>query len=186
MIRSVARVNASVMSWLALLSSLLADAPLVFADVHESSTVHASPPRHERESSPAESAEPRARVPAPNALFLELLGPAMAYSVNYERVLFSQLAARVGFAPLWASNELRIAAPITLAYVGIYGLEVGGGVTFLSFQEPIANVLVGYRIHPSDGAGFQFRTGGLILVGKDITHAGDVFPWLYLSVGVGF
>lgn len=158
--RSGQLASASVAAWLALFSSVLADAPRA----------------------------PVAAEPVPNAVFVEALGPAMVYSVNYERLLLSQVAVRVGFAPwFWAiDGKLNFAAPITLTYVGLEGFEAGGGIAFLTDRAPLASALVGYRLHPRGHAGFQFRVGGMVLVGDHLTHFGDVAPWLYLSVGAGF
>lgn len=159
--------SAAVAAWLALFSTAFADAPAAPA---------------------AQLPEPTVLEPAPNAVFLEALGPAIAYSVNYERILLGQVAVRVGIAPwLGATHDaVNFAVPITLTYVGLDRLEAGGGITFLNDRSPMASVLVGYRLHPRGGAGFQFRVGGMVLVGEQLTHFGDVAPWLYLSVGAGF
>ena len=132
---------------------------------------------------------PVAREPAPNALFVEALGPAVVYSLNYERTLFSQVAVRVGLAAwLWGPDSFRnFVVPITITHIGLRGLEAGAGVTLQSDRSPLVSALVGYRLHPQGRTGFQFRAGGLVFVGKDVfRHVGDALPWLYVSVGVGF
>lgn len=85
-----------------------------------------------------------------------------------------------------ARAKINFAVPLTIAYVGYHGLEAGGGITLLSDRAPIATTLVGYKLHPRAGAGFQFRAGGMLLAGSQIWHAGPVMPWLYLSAGIGF
>lgn len=186
--------SAFVIAWLALFTSVFADSstrpvetrepPIVRSSEQDSALVHERVVRPARRSS--------ARKPAQNALYFELLGPAFDYSLNYERILFSQVAVRVGFSPrFWGRSNregyLDFAVPITIAYVGWHGLEAGGGITLLTDRAPIATTLVGYRFHPRGGAGFQFRAGGMLLAGDQIwRHVGSVMPWLYLSVGVGY
>ena len=55
------------------------------------------------------------------------------------------------------------------------------------------DALVGYRIHPVDGAGFQFRIGLMALVGRGLSLSAEadptdigVLPWGYLSLGASF
>jgi len=103
--------------------------------------------------------------------------------------------------------------PITASYLGIRGgkhaLELGGGVslTYASAQAggfgasasgsgigAWGNLLVGYRLHPIGGAGFQFRIGAMAAIGRgfgvfsdsyDATAIG-VLPWGYISFGASF
>jgi hypothetical protein len=177
--------SASLAAWLALVSSALADASAAPQDARQ-------PPIAEANHGDTPSAQlPELSVlrPAPNAVFLEVLGPATVYSVNYERILFSQVAVRVGFAAWWwttTHGKPNFVAPITLAYVGLAGLEAGGGITLQTERAPMASMLVGYRLHPRGEAGFQFRVGGMVLIGTQLTHLGDFLPWLYVSVGAGF
>lgn len=101
--------------------------------------------------------------------------------------------------------------PITVSYFGLRGrkssLEVGGGMTLTyasgsasalgvsasaSGIAPVGTLLLGYRLHPVGGAGFQFRVGGMALAAKGFSlsnpdpEAFGVLPWLYLSMGASF
>ncbi|HVK66695.1 MAG TPA: hypothetical protein VM694_19560 [Polyangium sp.] len=102
--------------------------------------------------------------------------------------------------------------PITASYLGVrsgkHALEVGGGVsvTYATAQASnsfgasasgsgigaYGNLMVGYRLHPVDGAGFQFRVGAMALVGPGFNVFGDdptavgVLPFGYISFGAGF
>ena len=101
--------------------------------------------------------------------------------------------------------------PITLSYIGVrnrkHSLELGGGATITrasgaasgfgvstseSAMGALGNAMVGYRLHPTGNAGFQFRVGAMALVGKGLgLSATDpeklgVLPWLYLSLGAAF
>jgi hypothetical protein len=184
--------SASVIAWLALFTSVFADSSTRPVQTREPPSARSSEQDsalvHERVVRPARRSS--ARKPAENALYLELLGPAVVFSLNYERVLVGQVGVRVGFSPLWGSTsdgQFDFAVPITIAYVGWHGLEAGGGITLLTDRAPIATTLIGYRLHPRGGAGFQFRAGGMLLAGNEIwRHVGSVMPWLYLSAGVGF
>ena len=101
--------------------------------------------------------------------------------------------------------------PITASYIGIrsgkHSLELGGGVTLTrssgsgssfgmtasgSGMSGLGTAMIGYRIHPVDHAGFQFRVGLMALAGKglglDTTDptAFGVLPWGYISMGASF
>jgi hypothetical protein len=157
--------------------------------------------------------------PAKNGVFLEGLGPGLLYSINYERLVTDDLAVRLGFS-YWSvtatassggtsasASASFFTVPVTATYVGLRGLEAGGGMTLLhtsgtgstigasasgSGFAPLGVALVGYRLHPVGGPGFQFRVGGMAMMGKGLSlSASDptafgVLPWLYLSAGAGF
>jgi len=101
--------------------------------------------------------------------------------------------------------------PITASYLGVRGkrsgLELGGGMTLAytsaaassgvtaaadSGMTPFGTAMVGYRLHPVDHAGFQFRVGVMALAAKGLSlsnpdpNAFGVLPWFYLSAGAGF
>ncbi|MET0595963.1 MAG: hypothetical protein ABW133_24900 [Polyangiaceae bacterium] len=110
-----------------------------------------------------------------------------------------------------ASASLQT-VPITLSYTGVragkHALELGGGATLAfasgsgsagvsnasaSGMMPYGTAMVGYRIHPVDHAGFNFRVGAMALGGKGLSlsaptdaNAFGVIPWLYLSMGASF
>jgi hypothetical protein len=110
-----------------------------------------------------------------------------------------------------SSSASFVTVPITASYIGVRGrkssLELGGGVSLNyasasasgigasasgSGLAPLGVAMVGYRLHPVDGPGFQFRVGLMALVGNglgwsnpDPTKIG-VLPWGYLSLGASF
>jgi hypothetical protein len=174
-------------------------------------------------SSDAAPAAASGNHPAPNSIYAEGLGAAIAYSINYERLVIDQVAVRVGFSYLsvsataGAGPDMSSASasylffPITASYIGLrsgkHSLELGAGATLLSVSGsanalgvsssasgviPFGTVLVGYRLHPVDGAGFQFRVGFNALIGEglglqnpDPSKLGFI-PWPYLSLGASF
>jgi len=104
-----------------------------------------------------------------------------------------------------------LSIPITASYIGIrkgkHALELGGGATLThtsgassgfgvsasgSGMSALGSVMVGYRIHPVNHPGFQFRVGLMALAGKGLglstTDPGafGVLPWGYLSMGASF
>ena len=171
---------------------------------------------------PADQAE-KAKTdnkPAPNSVFLEGLGAGMYYSVNYERRVIDDIGVRLGFGYVTLSaaaggaesKASYLTIPVTASYLGVRGrrsgLELGGGATLAytsgaasagvtsasgSGMQGIGTAMVGYRLHPVDGAGFQFRVGVMALVGKGLSFSTDydpesigVLPWFYLSSGASF
>jgi hypothetical protein len=111
-----------------------------------------------------------------------------------------------------SSSTTYLMFPITASYTGIRsrngaGLELGGGTTLLytsasasalgtstsgSGVTPLAVAMVGFRLHPIDHAGVQFRIGAMALGGQglglqaaDPTKFGFI-PWGYLSLGGSF
>jgi hypothetical protein len=89
---------------------------------------------------------------AKNAIYVDLLGPGLFYSINYDRMLTDDLSARIGFSYLSfgasagdgtgtasASAEFSYwAVPVTVSYLGIGSdsnmLEVGGGPVIMNVK----------------------------------------------------
>ena len=88
---------------------------------------------------------------AKNAIYLDLAGPGLFYSINYDRVIVDDVSARIGFSYLsigasadsgsgsTASAEFSyIAIPITVSYLGLGSesnmFEVGGGGVILNVK----------------------------------------------------
>ena len=149
---------------------------------------------------------------AENAVYLEGLGPALFYSVNYDRS-FGDFAARVGFGYISVSagdtqqsaSASFIAVPITVSYLGIGSkrnmLELGAGATIFhvgaggsSFNTSSSSSasasstfvlpagIIGYRYQPP-GGGFVLRAGiSPIIAGSLI----PVLPLPYLALGGAF
>lgn len=101
--------------------------------------------------------------------------------------------------------------PIEVSYLGVgskhHMLEAGGGFSLLyasgsasgvgysasgSGMGVLPNLLIGYRLHPVDGAGFQFRVGMMVFIGKgmglDVNDPDKIgfLTWPYLSLGASF
>ena len=144
---------------------------------------------------------------AKNAMYVELGGSGVIYSINYERI-FGDLSMRAGFSYLSVSSaagtsSAKVSAtgiPVTMSYLGIGGnnkLELGGGVLFEKFSGtaswglgqdvragafvPMATFIVGYRYQPASG-GFNFRLAFTPVYHPDV----GFYPWGGLSFGFGF
>jgi hypothetical protein len=110
-----------------------------------------------------------------------------------------------------SSSASYLTIPITASYLGVRGrrsgLELGGGMTLAytsaaassgitassdSGMTALGTAMVGYRLHPVDHAGFQFRVGVMALAAKGLSLSNPdpesfgVFAWFYLSAGAGF
>lgn len=146
---------------------------------------------------------------ANNAIFIELGGNAVLYSINYERILPQDVGLRAGFSYLSvsassgtvgaSSNVMSI--PLTASYLGLGSgsskLELGGGVLLARFSEasttgfgddiaagafvPLATFIAGYRYVPS-GGGFNFKLGFTPAWHPDV----GFFPWGGMAFGFGF
>ncbi|MGE0321699.1 MAG: hypothetical protein AB7S68_05310 [Polyangiaceae bacterium] len=140
---------------------------------------------------------------AKNSLYIELLGNGGLYSLNYERNLTDDVAARVGFSYISLSasagddsaNVTFMSFPLMANYLlggGNHHLELGAGATVLyasgeaetggsrSSGEGVGvagTATVGYRYQPRDG-GFLFKVGFTPLVGS-----GGFLPWGGISFG---
>jgi hypothetical protein len=89
---------------------------------------------------------------AKNAIYLDLLGPGLLYSINYDRMITDDFSARIGFSyfgvgasatdssgTTTASASFSYwAVPITASYLGIGSdtnmLELGAGASILNFS----------------------------------------------------
>ena len=102
--------------------------------------------------------------------------------------------------------------PITVSYLGVRDrnkmLEVGGGMTLYNRAEsasaggtsasaggltPVGTVHVGYRLHPVEGSGFNFRIGAMAMAGNGMSLSANadpsafaIMPWGYISFGGSF
>jgi hypothetical protein len=130
------------------------------------------------------------------------------------RVGFSYVSYGASISGPGTSASASVSAltfPITASYLGIRGgkhaLELGGGASLsyvtgsaasggvgasASGLTAFGTLMVGYRLHPVGGAGFQFRIGAMALMGKGFNVFGDniadfgVMPFGYISFGAGF
>jgi hypothetical protein len=136
--------------------------------------------------------------------------PDVGVRIGFSYLSFGATASD-GLGNSESATGTYINIPITASYTGIrsgkHALELGGGTT-LSFASgsasgfgmstsgsgmtPIGDLIVGYRIHPINGAGFNFRVGAMALIGKGLSlsannpEAVGILPWLYLSLGASF
>lgn len=108
-----------------------------------------------------------------------------------------------------SASATFIIIPVGVSYLGIgskhHILELGGNLSFLyaggtasgfgvnssgSGMVVLPNALVGYRLHPVDGAGFNFRVGAMFFGGKGFDDTDPdkfgVAPWGYISFGASF
>ncbi|MFZ5889971.1 MAG: hypothetical protein ACOY0T_02795 [Myxococcota bacterium] len=179
-------------------------------------------PAEEKKAAPAAAeAAPSGdqRKRALNTVYAEGLGAGLVYSINYERLVLEDLGVRAGFsymsfsasAGTASSSATFITVPVTASYLGVgskhHILELGGGLSMLfasgtasgvgasssgSGMAVLPNALLGYRLHPVDGAGFNFRVGAMAFVGKGLGFSVEdpekvgVLPWFYLSMGASF
>lgn len=160
----------------------------------------------------AEPAEPRQIRKAENAVFLELGGNGLVYSINYERIFGdSDFSLRVGLSYISVSassntsNSSAKASILTFPVLGNYyvggrdhKLQLGGGLTFISITGtssnsstfvsasgfvPAPTLAIGYRYLPARG-GFTFFIG----LTPFIIPGGDkpIFMWGGMSFGGAF
>lgn len=137
---------------------------------------------------------------ASNVVYGELLGSGGGMSLNYERLLGSDWAVRVGLSLIGARGStgepttLYFGMPILVEYFGVgtlrHHLELGVGVTpvvtvnnrYGSVPPVIGAAVLGYRYQDPAG-GFMMRAGFTPLFG------GDDFSshlWPGLSLGINF
>jgi hypothetical protein len=162
-----------------------------------------------------QTAEPEERS-ANNAVYIEGLGPALFYSINYDRS-FGDFAARVGFGYLSVSagassgssgasaSASFFSVPITVSYLGIGSkrnmLELGAGATIFhvgagasGFDTSSSSSASGSStfVLPVGVVGYRFQPpgGGFVLrTGLSPVFAGSsipVLPWPYLALGGAF
>jgi hypothetical protein len=143
-----------------------------------------------------------------NAVYLELLGAGVFYSLNYDRRI-GDVAVRLGgmYVSLSAANSVGdsvratwIGVPISVSYLGIGSerncLEIGAGVTINHFSGAVDNFgvksnsdsataffghgIIGFRHQPL-GGGFFFRAGLSPIIGS-----GFWLPWPHVGLGGTF
>jgi hypothetical protein len=71
----------------------------------------------------------------PNNIFLEVFGNAGAYSINYDRVLWSNISVRGGMMLLPSDSKPITSVPLLMNYrfyIGSNYVETGLGATFFS------------------------------------------------------
>jgi hypothetical protein len=153
-------------------------------------------------------AQAQAAHRAANAMYVELGGNGLWYSVNYERVVQPKVALRAGisYMSVGAASGTASASvssmgfPLTMSYLaggGSSKLEIGAGVLFEKFSGqassgfgekatgsgfyPVGTAIFGYRYMPV-GGGFNFKLAFTPVYHPDL----GFFPWGGLSFGFGF
>ena len=141
---------------------------------------------------------------ASHSVFVEGLGNAGLYSVNYDRRLTPSLSLRAGFSIVGATDQRTrrevslLIVPVTFNYLAggpNHNLEMGVGPLFAAgsvddvetdadagISSGLAGVTstFGYRYQPADG-GFVFRAGLIPF------YSADEFQlWAGISVGMAF
>jgi hypothetical protein len=164
----------------------------------------AAPPAAPAAEAPPPPAEAPAANAAPertanNAIYFELLGAALFYSINYDRRI-SDFALRGGFMYFSVSSASWLAVPLSVSYLGIgsqkHCFEIGGGITIHHFGNSVdtlgvsssgsatlllGHAILGYRYQPLDG-GFFLRAGVSPIVGSGV----GFLPWPHVGLGGTF
>lgn len=153
---------------------------------------------------------------ANNAVYAEGLGPALFYSINYDRS-FGDFAGRIGFGYLSVSavsssgdsqetaSASFFAVPITVSYLGIgskkHMLELGAGATIFhvgagasGFDTSSSSSASSSStiVLPAGIIGYRLQPPGggfLLRAGVSPIFAGStipVLPWPYLALGGAF
>lgn len=157
-----------------------------------------------------------AKTYKPNAVYLELLGNGILYSINYDRLLTThrnlKISGRVGFSyfNIDLFDEMK-GTSIPIEFLGWNGknkghFEFGVGLCSQFVEVNDVSILgptqrtssngyyltgrVGYRLQKPDG-GFLFRVGFVPMILIAERSSGDVdrtkfVPWFGLSFGYSF
>jgi hypothetical protein len=135
---------------------------------------------------------------AKNSIFAEGLGPGLAYSLNYERLVANDVGVRAGLSYMTfsssasaggttaSSSSTWMSFPLTASYIGLASgpsaLELGGGMTLVytsASAEGLGASASGSGVAPYADVlvgyrlqpldgGFQFRVGFTGLIGKGL------------------
>ncbi|HVZ33121.1 MAG TPA: hypothetical protein VG963_11895 [Polyangiaceae bacterium] len=153
---------------------------------------------------------------AKNAIYLDLLGPGLLYSINYDREILDDVSVRIGFSyfsygvSVSAGNASEsgkfsyLSIPITASYLGVGSennmLEVGGGGMIMNFKgngllkaddtsASASGSITTFAMTGIVGYRHQPSDGGFVFrVGASpvVTFGYGVIPWGYLSLGAAF
>ncbi|HET7229834.1 MAG TPA: hypothetical protein VFJ16_07525 [Longimicrobium sp.] len=145
--------------------------------------------------------EPVAGPVAKNTFYVELLGNAAVYSLNYERFFTPQLGIRVGGMFLRGEDDSGDEAtigifPVMATYLlgeGNSHFETGLGVGILTASANIDEIdedFSGSDLYATATLGYRYQkpTGGVIFrAGFTPAYASGTFiPWVGASVGYAF
>jgi hypothetical protein len=149
---------------------------------------------HAGSALPAPAEQARAPELARDAVYFELLGNGLLYSINYDHRFTDVISVRAGMMVMGV-----VASPVTVNALlggGSHRLELGAGALLLSapgelaeetedeeledLRAVTATATVGYRFQPERG-GLVFRAGFTPIL---VNGAG--LPWFGMSVGYAF
>jgi hypothetical protein len=134
-------------------------------------------------------------ITAPNAIYVELLGSGLLYSINYDRLITDYLGARIGIGYVPDGSLSLTTIPITVSLFPFGAssskLEIGAGVVQASLGNTKVGSttggtylgyvgILGYRLEPRDG-GFLFRFAFTPFILN-----GHFQPYLGVSFGLAF
>ena len=151
----------------------------------------------------AQEAAPAAETPslARNTFFVELLGNAAIYSLNYERFFTPQLGLRVGGSFLRGQNtegdDVSVGfLPVMATYLlgeGNSHFETGLGIGIVTASADIEEVdeeFSGSDVYGTATLGYRYQkpTGGVIFRAgfTPVFAGGNLIPWAGISVGYAF
>ena len=147
---------------------------------------------HAAAALPAPPVQEEAPEMARDAVYFELLGNGLLYSINYDHRFTDVVSVRAGMMVMGL-----VASPVTVNALlggGSHRLELGAGALLLAAPGELAAVdqemedlravtataTVGYRFQPTRG-GFVFRAGF-----TPILVDGAGLPWFGMSAGYAF
>ena len=130
-----------------------------------------------------------------NAVYLEIGGSAVWYSLNYEYRIPFQINQRLALSgglsviPVDNSNFIgTISANYLIGYKNIFELGISPAYIFTN-SELLMSARIGYRYESDKGflfrAGFSPVYGQFILAGSEDGTKG-ILPWGYISFGYAF
>lgn len=153
--------------------------------------------------------------PKPNAIYVELFGNGILYSINYDRLLSTngnlKISARVGFSyvdidlfdeikgtviPIeflgWMGNKrhLEFGVGLSSQFVEVKDVSILGPTQQVTSNAYYLTGRVGYRRQKPDG-GFVFRAGFVPMFllsesNSDASSRSEFVPWFGLSFGYAF
>jgi hypothetical protein len=150
-----------------------------------------------------DSSHADANTTASNAVYLEVGGPAILYSINYDRMISTRFGFRVGLSNIPSSSYIEDGVLNTLTFPvflnwfpgasshSSYGVEFDAGLVIqsgkfildypdITAQGSFLSVGVGYRYQPPDG-GFLLR-----LMLTPLFFSDQTFVWCGASIGSAF
>ena len=138
---------------------------------------------------------------AKNAVYLELGGNGLIYTINYDRMIGNKFNVRAGIETYGAFSQNGegsgvIVLPVMVNYLAGQGnnrlelglgklfsqinLDFGDDSRFSRFSDNTYTATIGFRHQPRNG-GLLFRVGLTPIIGRELT-----FMWAGASIGASF